>query len=307
MLQSVAPDPPHAFTALPPLGVTVSAGGCSASALPLDATCAALARRLFRAAAEALSLPDELCYDGATMASELAANSLHAHANIEFDSVLGAPVGGAPELWLYLRRTGGEQELVCKVFDSLAEWPGGRVLDPAAEVPLDAVSGRGLRVVQALAHGRWGHHLTRARLGGRKVAGKAVWFAVPVPPGMALDRFHRPQPGSYQAASALERMLRERGIGHIVRADAPASGMSVLSIRRGLTVWCRSRVVSWTVRTGRREWRAFSDLVDAAEQIVCAHEELASADPPPAGPGRLFTGSGTPCTGPGTLVTGPGT
>ena len=28
-------------------------------------------------------------------------------------------------------------------------------------------------------------------------------------------------------------MLSERGIGHIVRADAPASGMSVLSIRRG--------------------------------------------------------------------------
>ena len=36
-----------------------------------------------------------------------------------------------------------------------------------------------------------------------------------------------------QAAGILERMLSERGIGHIVRADAPASGMSVLSIRRG--------------------------------------------------------------------------
>jgi hypothetical protein len=64
----------------------------------------------------------------------------------------------------------------------------------------------------------------------------------------------------------------------MVRADAPASGMSVLSIRRGLTVWVRSRVVSWTSRTGGREWREFSDLVDAAEEIVCVHEELARAD-----------------------------
>ena len=54
--------------------------------------------------------------------------------------------------------------------------------------------------------------------------------------------------------------------------------MAVTPIRRGLTVWVRSRVVSWTSRTGRREWREFSDLVDAAEQIVCAHEEMVSAD-----------------------------
>jgi len=36
--------------------------------------------------------------------------------------------------------------------------------------------------------------------------------------------------------------------------------------------------VSWTGRAGHREWRAFTDLVDAAEQIVCAYEEPASAD-----------------------------
>jgi hypothetical protein len=37
-------------------------------------------------------------------------------------------------------------------------------------------------------------------------------------------------------------------------------------------------VVSWTTCTGHREWRAFFDLVDAAEQIVGAHEELAGTD-----------------------------
>ena len=68
-------------------------------------------------------------------------------------------------------------------------------------------------------------------------------------------------------------MLAERGIGHIVRADAATPAMSVLSIRRDLTVWCRSRVVSWTTRTGYWERRTFCDLVDAAEQIVCAQEE----------------------------------
>jgi hypothetical protein len=138
--------------------------------------------------------------------------------------------------------------------------------------------------VEALSEGRWGHHPTRARLGGWKVPGKAVWFAVPVPVARALHRFQRPLPGSYDVASELQMMLDERGIGErIVRADAPASGISVLSVRRGLTIWCRSRMVSWATRTGRRESRAFYDLVDAAEQIVWRHEELDSARPGAAG------------------------
>lgn len=280
MLGSLAADAPQPSDAEHPPAVTVSAGGCSASPLPMDASCAGTARQLFRAAAAGIGLPDEAIYDGVTMASELAANSRHAQAAVQFDGVLGCPVAGAPELWLYLRRAAGRQELVCKVFDALPGWkdgqpPGLLAGDSPAE---DEEGGRGLCVVHALSQGRWGHHLTRARLGGWKVPGKAVWFAQPVPRGAGLDRYRRVQLGSLQAAAALERMLADRGLGHIVRADAPASGMSVLSIRRGLTVWVRSRVVSWTTRTGSREWREFSDLVDAAEQIVCAHEELAGGD-----------------------------
>lgn len=280
MLGSLAADAPHPSDAVHPPAATVSAGGCSASPLPMDASCAATARQLFRAAATGIGLPDEAIYDGATMASELAANSMHARAAIQFDGVLGCPVAGAPELWLYLRRAAGQQELVCKVFDALPGWKNDQPPDPlSADVPAEEdESGRGLCVVHALSEGHWGHHLTRARLGGWKVSGKAVWFAQPVPTGTALDRFRRALPGSLQAAANLERMLADRGLGHIVRADAPASGMSVLSIRRGLTVWVRSRVVSWTSRTGGREWREFSDLVDAAERIVCAHEEMVSAD-----------------------------
>lgn len=279
MLASLAADTPHPSDAAHPPAVTVSAGGCSASPLPMDASCAATARQLFRAAATGIGLPDEVVYDGVTMASELAANSMHARTAVQFDGILGGPLTGAPELWLYLRRAAGQQELVCKVFDARPGWANGQPPDPRAGVPADeAESGRGLYVVHALSRGRWGHHLTRARLGGWKVSGKAVWFAQPVPPGTALDRFRLPQPGSLEVAELLERMLSDRGLGHMVRADAPASGMSVLSIRRDLTVWIRSRVVSWTGRSGHREWREFSDLVDAAEQIVCAHEELAAAD-----------------------------
>jgi hypothetical protein len=277
MLGSLAADAPHVMAAVPAPAATVSAGGCAASPLPLDTTCSGAARRLFRAAAAGVGLPAELIYDGSTMASELAANSMHAQTGIQFN-VRGCAVAGAPEIWIYLRRVGGEQELVCKVFDALPRWKDDAPPDLAVPVPVDAVSGRGLHVIDGLSQGRWGHHLTRARLGAWKASGKAVWFALPVPASNALDRFRGPQPGSVQAAETLERMLAERGIDHIVRADAPASGMSVLSIRRGLTVWCRSRVVSWTGRAGHRQWRAFTDLVDAAEQIVCAYEELGSAD-----------------------------
>ncbi len=277
MLASLAVDVPHATVAVDPPAVTVSAGGCSAAVLPADTTCAAAARRFFRTAAAGIGLTDETLYDGAVMASELAANSLHARRVAGTAAPVPAGAGNA-EIWLYLRQAVGAQELVCKVFDTLPGWRDGRPPDVAARVPDDAVSGRGLHVLHGLSCGRWGHHLSRARLSGWKVPGKAVWFALPVPESTALDRFRRPQPGSLQAANTLERMLSERGIGHIVHCDAAAAGMSVLSIRRDLTVWCRSRVVSWTTRSGHRECRAFSDLVDAAEQIVCAHEELAVAD-----------------------------
>lgn len=279
MLGSLAIAEPHGSRSADDPGMAVAVGGCAAVALPLDTTCAGAARGLFREAAEGVGLSADLAYDGAMMASELAANTLHAHANIQFRGAPVSPVAGVPELWLYLRRVGGQQELVCKLFDSLPGWKLAAPPDPAS-VALDSETGRGLRVVEELSAGRWGHHPTRARLGGWKVPGKAVWFAMPVPVSRALDRFQHPQLGSCEAASDLQLMLDERGIGeHIVRADAPASGMSVLSIRRDLTVWCRSRVVSWTRRDGRRECRAFYDLVEAAEQIVCRHEELDSARP----------------------------
>jgi hypothetical protein len=147
---------------------------CAAWALPGDPTCAGIARRLFRLVASGLAIEPEAIDDGVTMVSELAANTLHAqqrhslHAN--------------PELWLYLRGSGSRAELVCKVFDTLPGWVRGHAPGRAvSRVPTDAVSGRGLEVVHELSSGHWGHHLSRARLAGAALRGKAVWFGLPAP------------------------------------------------------------------------------------------------------------------------------
>jgi hypothetical protein len=256
--------------AAPP--AAVAAGGCHAWPLSLDATCASEARSVFREAVGGLASAGEWLDDGVTMASELAANTLHAHNNVEFDGAGRWPQAGAPELWVYLRHRGGRWELVCKVFDSLGGWK-----DRPAPGRADtwAASGRGLAVVAGLSGGRWGHHLTRSRLGGWKVPGKAVWFSVPISVRVvpAELRLARLAPG--QAAAALEAMLRDRGLGNsMLRVEEPAAGMSVLSVRPGLTVWCRDDKVWWRARDGRYEYRAPTDLVEITEQVVAASEEI---------------------------------
>jgi anti-sigma regulatory factor (Ser/Thr protein kinase) len=143
---------------------SVRAGGCFARPLPLDATCAGAARSLFREAVAGLGMPGDLVHDGVTMASELAANTLHAHGNVEFSGTSQRPVSGFPELWVYLRGTGARCEVVCKVFDSQPGWASGRL--PEVKVRTDeGVNGRGLQVVDGLSAGEWGAHLTRGRRG----------------------------------------------------------------------------------------------------------------------------------------------
>jgi hypothetical protein len=257
------------------------------------------------------------------MASELAANTLHAHAvagtgggGDRFVSVApdlgGEPISsagpaphiprdtavrpgavpGCPELWLYLRGLGTRRELVCKVFDCYRGWRHG-LAPSAARVSAQSVTGRGLRIVHELARGRWGHHPTRARLGGRGIRGKAVWFAVPAPLAHArlvdvtglrtytlsadVTATTRASQclSARQAAGELEAMLDERGFGgRLARADQPASDTSVLSVCRDLTVWCRSGVVALTSPEGDWERWSYADLVEAAEQTVRRYEEL---------------------------------
>jgi len=250
------------------------AGGCLAWPLPLDPTCAGVARRLFRESVADLGLSGDLVHDGATMISELAANTLHAQGNVEFDGSRQRPVTGSPELWSYVRAGRDGYELVCKIFDSQRGWKAGTPPDPA-RVTLESVNGRGLRVVSELSGGRWGHHLTRARLGRWKVQGKVVWFALPLPASRAAARLG-PQPlTSCQAAKELEDLLMERGIGHrLVRTDESVADIAVLSVRTELTVWCRGGYVAWTAANGKHERRHIGDLTEVTEQLVRTHEEL---------------------------------
>jgi hypothetical protein len=283
------------------------AGACHAWPLPADETCAAIARRVFREATGQLGLEPEVLDDAILMASELAANTLHACEAVRTDApddvhpvtCTHAPTG-SPELWLYLRGVGLRRELVCKVFDCFRGWLHGpplALVEPARFEPahFEDVTGRGLQIVRELSAGRWGHHPTRARLGGWGLPGKAVWFAVPAPLAHArladvtgLRAYtrsvdvtasrRRERISARQAARELEEMLDERGFGDAglwrVRSDEPAADMSVLSVCRGLTLWCRSGAVSLTGPDGYRERWSYTDLVEAVEQTIRMFEEL---------------------------------
>jgi hypothetical protein len=258
---------------------SVRAGGCFARPLPLDPTCAGAARSLFREAVAGLGLPGDLVHDGVTMASELAANTLHAQGNVEFSGSSQRPVSGFPEFWLYIRGTGVRCEVVCRVFDSQPGWKTGSLPDVKIRSK-EGVNGRGLQVVDGLSAGEWGAHLTRGRLGSWKVSGKAVWFALRVPPTLDVARHRRPALSPWRAVSELEAMLGNRGLGgRLVRADEPGAAVSVLSVSRDLTVWCHSGIASWRSSDGSYHRQAMTDLVDVAEQIVWTHEELRAAEP----------------------------
>jgi len=309
----------------------VRAGSCRAWPLPADATCAGVARQVFRDAVAGIGLEPDLLEDCVLMVSELAANTLHARAvagtggggdrlvSVTSGSVAAGavvaggegkpavsagpapqnasppdeadlPLPGCPELWLYLRGVGIRRELVCKIFDGARDWRHGAPPSPA-RTPVHAVAGRGLHLVQELSGGRWGYHPTRSRLDGCGPRGKAVWFSVPAPLAHArmidvtglcsytlsadvtADRLYD-RLSARQAACELETMLSERGFGHLVRADQPSADMSVLSVCRGVTVWCRSGTVALTSMGGCREQWNYADLVEAAEQTVRRYEEL---------------------------------
>lgn len=269
---AILPDVPARLT-----DAGLSGGGCFARPLPIDTTCASAARRYFREAVSALGLPSGLVHDGVTMASELAANTLHAQRSMAAGPARSRAATGIPEIWLYLRGTGRTRELVCKVFDTERGWNAGTA-PGMAKAPVDSVSGRGLQVVAGLSAGQWGCHLSRSRLGNWRVPGKAVWFALRIPPAALPGYVGRPRYSPEWLTDELESMLAERGLaGGIVRADS--AGISVLSVSRHLTVWRHGEQVSWRAGSGAYRQMELADLVDVAEQVVSAHEEAALADP----------------------------
>jgi hypothetical protein len=279
----------EALAVLPPrpsglVDAPLTAGGAFVRPLPIDTTCAAVARRFFREAVSDLPIPSSLLHDGVTMASELAANTLHAQRKAALGASRQRDAGGVSEIWVYLRGTTRSCELVCKVFDSERGWDGA-VQTGLDKAPVDSVSGRGLQVVDGLSAGLWGCHATLSRLGSTTTRGKAVWFALPVPPAALPDDLGGPRYSPDWLVDELEAMLGARGMAGIVRADA--GGISVLSISRHLTVWRNGQVVSWRVPSGRYQQLDLTDLVEVSEQIVCAHEESAQAESDDLGIGRL--------------------
>lgn len=258
----------------------IASGGCFARLLPLDPSCAGVARRYFREALASADLPADLVHDGVTMASELAANTLNAHGNVEFSGSARRPVSGLPEFWLYLRSHRFGMELVCKVFDSEPDW---EAFEPAAEGAMgkaspDSQRGRGLQLVAGLSAGRWGHHPTRGRLGAWKVPGKAVWFALRVPPTSQLSQAQRPVRRGRQAIDELAAALTDRGLGEgLVRVAARGGDLAVLSVSQKLTIWCHDEMLSWKSPDGSEERLRAVDLVEVAERVICAHEGMAAS------------------------------
>ena len=50
--------------------------------------------------------------------------------------------------------------------------------------------------------------------------------------------------------------------------------MAVLSVRSGLTVWCRDNLIWWWTQDRLRRERVPTDLVEVAEEVICACAEM---------------------------------
>ncbi|GAA0586302.1 hypothetical protein GCM10009546_55840 [Actinomadura livida] len=233
--------------------------------LPPEARCAGVARKLVREALTALLLPGEVVEDAVTMVSELATN---AFAHALGGRALGVtPTAGLPELQIYARGQG--TEVVVRVFDS-ASWcgavPSGENLRP----PVDAVGGRGLELVNALAvehGGRWGAHRSRSRLGSAPVSGKVVYFALP-----ARVPWCPPRRDCHEAARELRRLLAARRIGPLHLSDGLR--MAVLSVRPEITIWVRDATFYVTRPSAGAVRRPVGDVEDVAEEVVRCNEDL---------------------------------
>ncbi|WP_149260431.1 ATP-binding protein [Actinomadura sp. K4S16] len=226
-------------------------GGCAALPLPADDSIAHVARSHVTALLPALGLSVQDVDDIKLMVSELATNALQ--HGMPHDAPAGA------ELWVYQRDNGhGRDELVVKAFDTLRGWR------PCDGGPGRPDHGRGLKVVDILTKGRWGHHRTRSRLGTPAVRGKATWFALPLPRTLRRRRAWRV--GGPYAAKDLRTLLVQRGLDHLEQEDG--EGMTVLTDGRGLTVRCEPAAFRWRAPSGAAGTLPIIDITEACERIV---------------------------------------
>src|SRR5258708_33369520 len=130
-------------------------------------------------------------------------------------------------------------------------------------------------MVAGLSAGRWGHHLSRGRLGAWKVQGKAVWFALRIPPGSELATSQRLAPRGSRAIAQLAAALADRGLGAgLVPVTEAGGDLAVLSVSRRLTVWCRGEIVWWQEPDGGYDRVAVTQSGEDAEPVGFAHGGL---------------------------------
>ncbi|MBB6399057.1 anti-sigma regulatory factor (Ser/Thr protein kinase) [Actinomadura coerulea] len=226
-------------------------GGCAALPLPADDSIAHVARSHVTALLSALGLSVQDVHDIKLMVSELATNVLQ-HALPQQGST-------AAELWVYQRAHGhGRDELVVKAFDTHRDWR------PCGTAPHRSDHGRGLKIVELLTRGRWGHHPSRSRLRTPAVRGKATWFALPLPHPVRRRDVWRVE-GPY-ATKDLQTLLVQRGLGHFQPAED--AGEAALTDGRGLTVWCESARFRWRTGSGQTGGLPVTDITEACERIV---------------------------------------
>lgn len=135
--------------------------------------------------------------------------------------------------------------------------------------------GKGLNIVSAITT-EWGTRITRSRFETPVTAGKAVWFALPLPtpwPGAS-----RPIPLD-KAAHALAYSLAARGIHSERRSDH--QGISVVQAH-GLNIWVEPKCFAW--HTGNGDY-VRHPLLDLQETIECVIDEIEQDSTKP-GPSR---------------------
>ncbi|GAA4238394.1 hypothetical protein GCM10022254_54160 [Actinomadura meridiana] len=131
--------------------------------------------------------------------------------------------------------------------------------------------GRGLRLVEILAKGRWGHHPSRSRLSFPAVRGKATWFALPVT-RTSHGRRHPRHVDDPHAMRTLHTLLVQRGVDRFVSTEE--LGVTVLSDPRDLTVRCETATFRWRARSGETGTLPVTDITEVCEQLVRLHEAL---------------------------------
>ncbi len=93
-----------------------------------------------------------------------------------------------------------------------------------------------------------------------------------------MARSQRLAPRGCHAIEELAAALERRGLGSGLVPVTESSGeLAVLSVSQQLTVWCHGDILWWQEPDGNYDRLMVSDLVEAEERIVCAHEELVAA------------------------------